>query len=117
MAALDQVQRLTPAAETMLTPATPGVSNWIELGPTGIANGQTYGGARVIVTGRVTEVVQHPTDPLTMYVATARGGVWKSTDGGIRWTPMSDHERSIGDWRTGDFALQSASAVRGDWRR
>jgi hypothetical protein len=47
------------------------------------------------VTGRVTELVTHPTDPLTMYVGTARGGVWKSTDGGVTWLPMSDHERSL----------------------
>ena len=78
----------------MLTPATPGVSNWIELGPTGIANGQTYGGARVIVTGRVTEVVPHPIDPSILHVATARGGVWKSTEP-ARLDPMSDHERSL----------------------
>jgi photosystem II stability/assembly factor-like uncharacterized protein len=93
--ALAAARTLAPGTETNLTPATTGGSNWIELGPTGIPKGQTYGGARVIVTGRVTEIVQHPTDPLTLYVATARGGVWKSTDGGITWTPASDHEESL----------------------
>jgi hypothetical protein len=93
--ALATARALSPANEINLTPATPGGSNWIGLGPTGIPKGQTYGGARVIVTGRVTEIVQHPTDPLTMYVGTARGGIWKSTDGGVDWTPKSDHEESL----------------------
>jgi photosystem II stability/assembly factor-like uncharacterized protein len=93
--ALAAARTLSPGNETNLTPATPGGSNWIELGPTGIPKGQTYGGARVIVTGRVTEIVQHPTDPLTLYVATARGGIWRSTDGGITWSPQSDHEESL----------------------
>ena len=83
---LAAARTLSPGNETNLTPASPGGSNWIELGPTGIPKGQTYGGARVIVTGRVTESVQHPTDALTLYVATARGGIWKSTDGGITWS-------------------------------
>src|SRR5262245_27174682 len=68
-AALDASLAMGPLNETSLTPATPGGSNWVELGPTAIPNGQTYGGARVLVSGRVTEVVQHPTDPLTLYVA------------------------------------------------
>ncbi len=47
---------MAPVVETALTPATPGLNNWVELGPTGIPNGQTYGSSRVIVTGRVTEI-------------------------------------------------------------
>ena len=30
-----------------------------------------------------------------VYLGTAAGGVWKSTDGGLNWTPKSDHEISL----------------------
>jgi photosystem II stability/assembly factor-like uncharacterized protein len=93
--AVAQVAAMAPVNETPTTPATPGGSNWVPLGPLAIVNGQTYGGARVIVTGRVTEIVSHPTDPLTIYVATARGGIWKTTDGGVTWSPMSDNAISL----------------------
>ena len=86
---------MSPRRETLLTPATSGASNWVELGPTAIPSGQTYGGARVIVTGRVVEIVQHPTDASVIYVATSRGGVWKTEDAGVTWTPKSDNEASL----------------------
>lgn len=95
LAALAETRNIAPINETSLTPATPGGSNWIELGPRAVPNGQTYGGARVLVSGRVTEIVQHPTDPLTIYFAAARGGVWKTTDGGVKWRPKSDNAASL----------------------
>ena len=42
--------------------------------------------------GRVSRVAGVPGDPLTYYVATASGGVWKSTDGGLRFRPIFDEE-------------------------
>ncbi|MDX6530254.1 MAG: hypothetical protein QOH41_2544 [Blastocatellia bacterium] len=72
-----------------------GASNWIQLGPTAIPKGQTYGGGRVLVTGRVTSIVVDPTAPNTIYCATAQGGVWKTINGGISWVPTSDNEVSL----------------------
>jgi photosystem II stability/assembly factor-like uncharacterized protein len=42
--------------------------------------------------GRVSRSAGVPGDPLTFYAATAGGGVWKSSDGGIRWRPIFDEQ-------------------------
>ena len=42
--------------------------------------------------GRVCRVAGVPGDPLTCYAATAASGLWKSTDGGIHWKPISDDQ-------------------------
>lgn len=40
--------------------------------------------------GRITVVVCHPDDAKRWYVATAGGGVWKTTDAGESWHPTMD---------------------------
>jgi photosystem II stability/assembly factor-like uncharacterized protein len=40
--------------------------------------------------GRVCRAAGVPGDPLTFYAATAAGGLWKSSDGGLRWKPVMD---------------------------
>ncbi len=42
--------------------------------------------------GRVCRAAGVPGDPLTWYAATSAGGVWKSTDGGVRWKPITDRQ-------------------------
>jgi photosystem II stability/assembly factor-like uncharacterized protein len=42
--------------------------------------------------GRVSRAAGVPGDPLTYYAATASGGVWKSTDGGVLWKAISDEQ-------------------------
>ncbi|HEY3177737.1 MAG TPA: hypothetical protein VGL25_02520 [Casimicrobiaceae bacterium] len=85
----DQIPAPSPMAPAV------GVSNWVQLGPSAIPNGQTYGGGRVLVTGRVTAIVVHPTSSDTVYAGTAQGGVWKTIDGGAHWKPTSDNELSL----------------------
>ena len=48
--------------------------------------------------GRVTAVAGVPGDPRVYYMGTPGGGVWKTTDGGRVWNPISDQVRvpSIG---------------------
>jgi hypothetical protein len=83
------------AAAPPPTPPTPGISNWVQLGPLTIPNGQTYTAARVQVTGRVTAIVVDPSHPQTIYLGAAQGGVWRTTDGGLHWMPISDNEVSL----------------------
>jgi len=44
------------------------------------------------MSGRVTSIDVVHNNPDIMYVGTASGGLWKSTSGGIKWSPIFDNE-------------------------
>jgi photosystem II stability/assembly factor-like uncharacterized protein len=69
--------------------------NWLQLGPTCIPFGETDSPARVLVSGRITSIVIVPEDPDTIYIGAAQGGIWKTTDGGRNWKPLSDQTDSL----------------------
>ena len=64
------------------------ISNWKSKGPytTNVKTGQ----------GRVNTFIIDPNNPNIFYVGAPAGGIWKSTDAGINWTPLSDHLPQIG---------------------
>jgi photosystem II stability/assembly factor-like uncharacterized protein len=45
--------------------------------------------------GRIVDIAAVDSDPRTMYVATASGGLWKTTNGGDTFTPVFDHQTSV----------------------
>lgn len=47
------------------------------------------------VAGRVSAIAIHPRDPAVLYIGGAQGGVWKSEDRGVSWTPLTDAECSL----------------------
>lgn len=52
-----------------------------------------------VMSGRISAIdgVSRDGEPLTLYIGTASGGVWKSDDGGIVYRPIfDDHQQSIG---------------------
>ncbi len=50
-----------------------------------------------IMSGRITDLEGHPTDPKVIYAGTAGGGVWKSTNSGVTFNSIFDkHAQSIG---------------------
>ena len=69
--------------------------NWLQLGPTCIPSGQTDTYDRVLVSGRITSILVHPTNPDIIYVGAAQGGVWKTKDGGRNWKATSDDAVSL----------------------
>jgi hypothetical protein len=69
-------------------------SHWTALGPFPIPNGQTTG-TPTAVSGRVTAIAVHPTNPDLVYLGLAQGGVWRSTDGGLNWTPLFDQQATL----------------------
>lgn len=44
--------------------------------------------------GRIADIAIHPQDENIWYVAVGSGGVWKTTNSGITWTPIFDGESS-----------------------
>ncbi|VAW30535.1 Glycosyl hydrolase, BNR repeat precursor, partial [hydrothermal vent metagenome] len=63
--------------------------NWVSDGPS-----QTKG--KYAGLGRVNCVAFSPVDTNTLYVGTASGGVWKTTDLGGNWTPLGDFNMALG---------------------
>ncbi len=50
-----------------------------------------------LMSGRIIDLEQHPTNDKVIYVGSAGGGVWKSTNGGAAFQPIfDDHVQSIG---------------------
>ena len=47
------------------------------------------------VYGAVNVILQSPTDPNTYWAATVSGGIWKTTNGGVTWTPTTDHQPTL----------------------
>jgi len=78
-------------------------STWVNIGPTK-ANYLQNGSYTLnkTDTGRVRSVVIDPTNNNTIYVAFSGGGVWKTTDGGATWAPLTE---TVGSLSTGALAM------------
>src|SRR5580765_7677674 len=48
-----------------------------------------------LTSGRIADIAVHPTDKSTWYVGTAAGGVWKTANNGISFSPIFDGEGSF----------------------
>ncbi len=68
---------------------------WTEIGPNPIPNGQVQSGTQLPVSGRTIAIAVHPTNPNIVYVGTAQGGLYRTTDGGTTWTPLLDTALSL----------------------
>ncbi len=66
---------------------------WSSSGPRPIL--EEFWSGSTDATGRVCAVLPHPTNPDVVYVAAAQGGVWKTEDGGLSWTPLTDGLSSL----------------------
>ena len=60
---------------------------WTSIGPASV------NGAGI---GRADRIAFHPTDPDIFYVGTPAGGLWRTTNGGSTWSPLTDHIPSLG---------------------
>lgn len=74
--AFEQAEQLKAAARAQNVP------QWIPRGPSNIG-------------GRITTMAISRQNPNIIYIGAADGGVLKSTNGGINWTPLTDHLPSL----------------------
>lgn len=63
---------------------------WTSLGP---SPGFYYNYGSI--SSRIVTGAYHPTNPNIIYVGPANGGVWKTTDGGVNWSPLTDTQNSL----------------------
>lgn len=86
LAEMQQQMRAAPAKVSSIA--------WTPIGPAPLPNGQTTT-TSTAVSGRVTAIAVHPTNPNIVYVGTAQGGVYRTLDGGTNWTPILDNALSL----------------------
>src|SRR2546423_7152710 len=72
-----RAQRTQPAALTSFDPTAAAELRWRYVGPVG---------------NRVASVAGVPSDPNVYYAGAASGGIWKTTDAGIHWSPIFDDQ-------------------------
>lgn len=82
-------------ADQAMGPPTATGPQWRSLGPWTIPNGQTYGGSRVNVSGRVSTIAVDPSNPDHVLCGAAAGGVWESFDRGGSWFPRTDFAATL----------------------
>src|SRR5688572_16339339 len=71
-----------PAADTTKLASLVGSLRFRSIGP-------------ALTSGRISDVAVDPTNKKIWYVATAAGGVWKSTNAGLTFSPIFDGEGSF----------------------
>ncbi len=86
------VAQVIPTGYTATFP-TIAVGNWVEKGPIRITGGQVPG--RGYVSGRVAALAADPVNANIFYAAAAYGGLWKTTDAGQSWTPLTDQQATL----------------------
>lgn len=75
------LQKQEMEAEAIPGLTTQSTTPWEFFGPSSTSSGWL---------GRVHAIAIHPTTTSTLYIGSAKGGVWKSTNSGTNWTNLTD---------------------------
>jgi hypothetical protein len=87
----DHEQKFGPIRQQQPAGAPPPMfpeNQWQSVGPTPIGDTPT-------VSDRTNTIAIDPTNTNNIYIGAATGGVWKSTDRGNSWTPLTDTQCSV----------------------
>ena len=68
--------------------------NWQNLGP--IATPTAIGTNNIVGIGRINTIAFDPSNSNIIYIGAPDGGVWKTTDGGNTWTPLTENLAALG---------------------
>jgi uncharacterized protein (TIGR03437 family) len=98
LSGLAELNRITALRPRALTTDT---MNWTPIGPQ-----PTGAGTPAATSGRINAIAIDPRDNNTVYIGAAEGGVWKTTDGGITWTSLTDQQASLA---SGAIAIDPAN--------
>ena len=71
-------------------------SNWQSLGPNSSSNTYSSSTLKSSGQGRINAIAVDPNNSNTYYVGAPAGGIWKSTDAGVNWQPLTDYLPQIG---------------------
>jgi len=114
--ALDQLDKMLAAEGQLATPGanlppdfaadiSPDVTSsthWSLIGPQPTVTPYNV----PVVAGRVTALAVDPINSNVVYAGAAGGGVWKTTDGGVNWIPLTDRQASLA---VGSIAISPAN--------
>jgi photosystem II stability/assembly factor-like uncharacterized protein len=92
--ALRKRQLMEAQAQATIQPSTTSAWTFIGPEPTIPLLSEAFTGSPN-VSGRVTALAVDPTNASVVYAGGADGGVWKTTNGGTSWTPLTDTEVSL----------------------
>lgn len=64
-------------------------TTWTPIGPAALESGNG------LESGRITGIAVDPSDSNTIYIASAGGGVWKTTNDGGSWVELTDNQETL----------------------
>ena len=85
---INEVTRLAREKEVIKASNYDRNLTWIPSGPNVLPNNLT--GYMENGIGRINCIAFHPSTPSTYFVGVAQGGLWKTTNNGVSWTPLTD---------------------------
>src|SRR5581483_902450 len=74
---------------------TANANTWTLIGPQSVVPFNDNQSGAPNATGRITALAVDPRNANVVYAGAAQGGVWKSTNGGQTWTPLTDQQPSL----------------------
>src|SRR6266446_3382184 len=88
-----QVLRLEALEDRTLLSVALHSNIWTAIGPAPLVNASRSDSPAE--SGRITALAADPTNANIIYVAAAGGGVWKTTNGGTSWAPLTDAQQTL----------------------